>query len=173
MDSRGNKLNIPCASYLLKVSVLELPWHAKMWTFLQCNRLWKLLLINSSNSILHSTCFFLWMTDCHIRSLKKFLTRVIQHMKKVDHVSSSESLYSLIYLLGTAMLFSLVYQSEEKTVQHETLLHITRSSAEINLKTSIWTYLSLLHPWLVLKLYEKDKVHCIFCFWLGSRDHGR
>lgn len=102
---------MPCASYLLKVSALELPQCAKTWTFLQCSRLWKLLLINSSKCILHSSCTFLWMTDCHIKSLKKCLTRVIQHMKKVDHVSDSVSLHFLTHLHRTAMLFSFVYRA--------------------------------------------------------------
>lgn len=143
MDLRGNELNMPCASYLLKVSGLELPWHAKTWTFLQRSRLWKLLLINSSNSILHSSCTFLWMTDCHIKSLKKCLTRVVQQKKKMDHVSDSVTLHFLTHLHGTAVLFSPVCQSMRK-LQRETLLHTTRSSAEMHMKTNIWMCLPLI-----------------------------
>lgn len=111
---RGNKLNTPCASYLLKVWVLKLHRHARMRMFLLCSRLWKLLLINSSNSAVHSTCSFLRMTDCCPRSLKKLLTGVIQHTKEVEHVSNLVFLHSLAHLYGTATLFSLKYRSKKK-----------------------------------------------------------
>lgn len=84
MTGKGNKLNTAYALHLWRVSILELTWCIKMLTLLQCNRLWKTLLINPSNSLLYFTCCFPWMIDCCIRSLKKFLKRVTEHTQKLD-----------------------------------------------------------------------------------------